>query len=160
MRILNEPPGATAVFYEVAEVGLHYVRADLSNFIRPKISSSSDAERILRPFFESAMHHRELFYMLCLSNSNEVLAAYRVSEGGLTGTVADVRLIYQTALLCNATALIICHNHPSGNTSPSQADISLTRKVKQAGEILDIRLLDHLILTATAYKSFGDEGLL
>jgi DNA repair protein RadC len=160
MKIASKNPQLESVFYEVAEVGLHYVRADLTSLLNPKISSSSDAARILRPFFSTCMQHHEQFSMLCLSNHNEVLAAYKVSDGGLTGTVADVRIIYQTALLCNATAIIICHNHPSGNTRPSQADITLTKKVKQAGEILDIKLLDHIILTADAYTSFGDEGLL
>lgn len=160
MKIASKNPQLESVFYEVAEVGLHYVRADLHNLISPKIGSSSDAARILRPFFSTCMQHHESFFMLCLTNNNEVIAAYKVSQGGLTGTVADVRMIYQTALLCNAAAIVIAHNHPSGTTRASQADLAITKRIKEAGQILDIKLIDHIILTADAYTSFGDEGWL
>ena len=160
MKVAARNPQLENLFYEVAEVGLHYVRADLTNLLHPKISSASDAARILRPFFATAMHHHECFIMLCLSNDNAVIAAYKVSEGGITGTLVDVRIVYQAALLCNATSIVVSHNHPSGTLRPSQADIKVTQDLKKAGELLNIKLLDHVILTADGYMSFGDDGLL
>jgi DNA repair protein RadC len=146
------------IIWQVNEVGLHYVRQ--CTLPKPKIESSSDAADILRPFFATCQNHHEQFYMLCLSQRNVVLAAFKVSAGGITGTVADVRLMMQTALLCNATGIVIAHNHPSGNPRFSSADISLTRKVKQACEILDLRLLDHVLLLDDGHVSATDEGLL
>ena len=157
MKALKQNP-LQPIIYHVNEVGLHYVRQ--CTLPKPKIESSSDAVDILRPFFAPCQNHHEQFYMLCLSQRNMVLAAYKVSAGGLTGTVADVRMIFQTALLCNAAAIVIAHNHPSGNRRFSQADIALTRKVKQAGEIMDIRLLDHVLMLDEGYVSSADEGLL
>ncbi len=98
--------------------------------------------------------------VLLLNRANKVLGVYEVSTGGISGTVADPRLIFVAALKANACSLIISHNHPSGNLKPSRHDEELTAKIKQAGEFLDIKLLDHLIVTPEAYYSFGDEGIL
>jgi DNA repair protein RadC len=125
---------------------------------KPKISSSKDAFIILQPFIGD-LHHEE-FWILFLSNANKVLKKEQLSIGGMTGTVADVRKIYKSALEQSATAIIIAHNHPSGTLRPSQADIQLTKKVKDGGSILDIKLLDHLIITEKNYYSFADEGTL
>ena len=125
---------------------------------KPKISSSNDAFQILQPFIGD-LHHEE-FWVLFLSNANKVLKKEQLSIGGMTGTVADVRKIYKSALEQSATAIIIAHNHPSGTLRPSQADMQLTRKVKEGGNILDIKLLDHLIITEKNYYSFADEGTL
>jgi DNA repair protein RadC len=157
MKALKQNP-LEPIIWQVNEVGLHYVRQ--CTLPRPKLTSSSDTESILRPFFASCQNHHEEFYMLCLSQRNVVLAAYRASMGGVTGTVADVRLMMQTAILCNATQIVIAHNHPSGNPRFSQSDIALTRKMKQAGEILDITLLDHVLILDDGYVSAADEGLL
>ncbi len=125
------------------------------------IKSSADAETVFRALWpEGSMDHRESFYALYLSRSNQILSYYRISEGGLAGTVADVKLIFQTALGCNAASLVVAHNHPSGNLKPSAADEQLTRKIREAGQILELPLLDHLIITSEAYYSFADEGLL
>jgi DNA repair protein RadC len=103
----------------------------------------------------------EEFKILLLNRSNAVLGIFPVSKGGLSGTVTDVRLIYQAAIKSNACGTIICHNHPSGNLNPSESDIKITQKIKEAGNILDICLLDHIILSADdSYFSFADEGRL
>ena len=102
----------------------------------------------------------EQFKVLLLNRSNRVLGLVNVSSGGVSGTVADPKIIFVAALKANACALIICHNHPSGNVKPSRADEELTQKIKLAGSFLDIKLLDHLILSEEAYFSFSDGGLL
>jgi len=157
MKAVKQNP-LEPVLFEVAEVGLHYVRQ--CPLKRPRIEASSDAGDLLRPFFATCQDHHEEFYVLCLNQRNDVLAAYRAGAGGITGTVVDVRLIFQTALLCNATGLVLAHNHPSGNPQASHADIKLTQKVKGCAEFMDMRLIDHVIITASGYTSFADEGLL
>lgn len=102
----------------------------------------------------------EQFKILLLNQSNKVLGIYEVSSGGISGTVVDLRMIFAAALKANAVSLIMVHNHPSGQTRPSEADKQITRKVKEAGSILDIKLLDHLIITPESYYSFADEGAL
>jgi DNA repair protein RadC len=89
-----------------------------------------------------------------------VLGIFEVSSGGVTGTVADPKLIFVAALKANACAIVISHNHPSGNLKPSQQDEQLTQKINQAGKFLDIKLLDHIIVTSEGYYSFADEGLI
>lgn len=98
--------------------------------------------------------------MLLLSRSNRVLGQYELSTGGTSGTVADLRLIFAVALKANASGIIIAHNHPSGTLAASQADQDITKKVKEAGRILEIPLLDHLIVTTEGYYSFADQGML
>ncbi len=102
----------------------------------------------------------ESFYCIMLNRSNRVLGFYKVSTGGITGTVADPRVIFQAALLANASSLIISHNHPSGGLKPSKQDEELTHKIKEAGRLLEIRLLDHIIVTSEGHFSFADQGLL
>jgi DNA repair protein RadC len=106
------------------------------------------------------MDHIEEFMVLCLNRANKVLGWARVSSGGLAGTVADPKLIFQIALKSNASSIILGHNHPSGNPKPSEADISLTNKMKRIGDLLTLAVLDHLILTSEGYHSFANEGLL
>lgn len=105
------------------------------------------------------LDHEE-FWTIALNRAHRVITTTRISQGGLTGTVIDTRMILRHALDKKATSLIICHNHPSGNTKPSEADISVTRKIKEAAELMDIAVLDHVIVTSTGYFSFADEGLL
>lgn len=125
---------------------------------RPVIKQSADAAEIVVPLLKDLNH--EVFCVLYLNQSNKVLRHEMVSSGGLTGTVADIRIILKNALLHNANKLILAHNHPSGNLRPSQADINLTNKVKEASVLMDIKLLDHLIVGATSYLSMADEGLI
>jgi DNA repair protein RadC len=125
---------------------------------RKKITSSSDVVELMQPILGDMGH--EEFHVIYLSNNNKILRKEAISRGGITGTVADIRLILKGALDGGATSIILCHNHPSGNKQPSQADISLTKKVKQAGEIMDIKVLDHIIITLKDYYSFADQGML
>jgi DNA repair protein RadC len=125
---------------------------------KPKITSSKDGFNIMQPIIGDLEH--EEFWVLFLNNSNKVLAKNQISKGGLTATIVDVRLLFKQALELTSVAMIVCHNHPSGKLEPSNADKQLTQKIKQAGTTLDIKLLDHLIITEKAYFSFADEGLL
>lgn len=129
---------------------------------QPVILSTDDAYKILRPFFpEDTIGLQEQFVVLYLSRENRIKAVYRHSTGGMTGSLADLRLILGTALKLAATSLIVAHNHPSGNVRPSQNDRDLTEKLNRASGLLDLTLLDHLILTPKrgVYLSFADEGL-
>lgn len=123
-----------------------------------KISSSKDVFQIMNPLLGELEH--EEFWVLFLNNSNKVLSKYQLSKGGLTATLVDTRLLLKRALELLAVAVIICHNHPSGKLEPSRADIELTRKIKNACETVDIKLLDHLIITEKTYFSFADENQL
>lgn len=123
-----------------------------------RIGSSRDVFSIMQPVIGELGH--EEFWVLYLNNSNKVLHREQLSKGGITGTVVDVRLAFKTALRQGATGIILCHNHPSGGLKPSEADRQITRKMKAAGENLDIKVLDHLIITAEGYYSFSDEGIL
>ncbi len=144
----------------VSEVELIY-RSKISPKLRPVIRSSKDSYDILLNHWEKdKIDFIEQFKVLYLNRGNRVLAINELSSGGLTGTVADPRLIFATALKINATAFIMAHNHPSGELSPSQADTSLTEKIKNAGKFLDIRLTDHIILSADTYYSYADEGMI
>ncbi|SFS60333.1 RadC family protein [Lutibacter maritimus] len=124
----------------------------------PKINSSKAVFNIMQPIIGELNH--EEFWVIYLNNSNKVLYKEQLSKGGLTGTLVDVRLVYKKALDLYATAIILCHNHPSGKLAPSVADKSITQKLKLAGETLDIKILDHLIVTENAYFSFADENIL
>ena len=129
-----------------------------STLERPKITSSRDAAHTMQVIIGSLEH--EEFWVLYLNNSNKIVAKVQISKGGLTGTLVDVRLVFKRALEVAAVGIIVCHNHPSGKLQPSTADKQLTSKIKAAGITLDIKLLDHLIITEKAYFSFADEGLL
>lgn len=123
-----------------------------------KISSSRDVFEHMQPVIGELAH--EEFWVLYLNNSNKILERVQLSKGGITGTVVDVRLAFKTALQHGATGMILCHNHPSGTLKPSEADRQITRKMRAAGEQLDIKILDHIIVTESAYYSFSDEGQL
>ncbi|MGL2967291.1 RadC family protein [Flavobacterium sp. XGLA_31] len=122
-----------------------------------KITSSKAVFEIMQPIIGELPH--EEFWVLYLNNSNKVIYKSQLSKGGITGTVVDVRLIFKTALEHNATSVILSHNHPSGKLQASEADMEITKKLKQAGDQLDIKVLDHLIITEHGYLSFQDEGI-
>ncbi|RYZ30476.1 MAG: DNA repair protein [Chitinophagaceae bacterium] len=148
------------VMSHVAEVELIY-RSKVKASERPLISSSSDAYDILKELWEEGkMDLVEQFKVLFLNRANRVLCIFNVSSGGITGTVADPRLIYIAALKVNAVSMILSHNHPSGSLKPSRQDEELTGKIKSAGSFLDIKVLDHVILSSEGYYSFADEGLI
>ena len=123
-----------------------------------KITSSRDVFELMHPYLGELPH--EEFWILYLNNSNKVLQKIQLSKGGITGTLVDVRLVLKTALEVGAVSLILVHNHPSGTLKPSQSDKDLTLKLKRASEHLDIRVLDHLIITETNYFSFADDNML
>tara|TARA_R110002050_G_scaffold107585_3_gene218102 strand:- start:747 stop:1202 length:456 start_codon:yes stop_codon:yes gene_type:complete len=147
---------AEKLFY-IQEVEIRYKNATPKNE-RPKITSSRDAYEIAKTAIGDLIDYKEAFFIILLNNSNEVLGISKISEGGITGTVVDVRLVFQLGLKTHAVGMILAHNHPSGTLKPSQADISLTKKLKDAGELLDIKVLDHLIVTTESYFSFADEN--
>lgn len=125
---------------------------------RKKITSSNSVFEFIQPVIGELPH--EEFWILYLNNSNKVIKSAQLSKGGITGTVVDVRLAFKEALQLGAVGIILAHNHPSGTLKPSQADIQLTKKLKIAGDSLDIKVLDHLIVTEKAYFSFADENML
>lgn len=121
-----------------------------------KIQSSNDIYAIMKSALLDLPH--EEFWIIMLNRANEVIKKLPLSVGGIVGTVVDVRLIFKTALDNLATAIILVHNHPSGNTNPSEADILLTTKLKEAGQLMEITVLDHVIFADSGYYSFADEG--
>ena len=123
-----------------------------------KISSSKSAFDIIHPIIGELPH--EEFWILYLNNSNKVIYKSQLSKGGITGTVVDIRLVFKTAFEQNAVNLILCHNHPSGILQASDADKQITRKLKEAGKMLDVNVIDHLIVTNNGYLIFADEGIL
>jgi DNA repair protein RadC len=125
---------------------------------KPKVITSADAASIFKPLLSDLPH--EEFWVLLLNRNNIYIDKMLVSQGGLSGTVIDVRIILKMALDKLACSIILCHNHPSGNLIPSDADKEITRKIKEAGKHMDIPVLDHLSIGNDAYFSFADEGLI
>ena len=124
----------------------------------PIISGSKSVFRIMKPILGELKH--EEFWLLYLNNSNRVILNSQLSKGGLTGTVVDSRLVFKQAIEISATSVILCHNHPSGTLKPSEADKKITQKLKSAGESLDIKVLDHVIITEKDYFSFADNNMI
>lgn len=124
----------------------------------PKIESSRMVFDLMQPVIGSLNY--EEFWILLLNNSNKVIHQQKLSTGGITGTVVDVRILFKIAIEHQAIAMILCHNHPSGHLRPSDTDMRITKKIKQAGLLFDIMVLDHIIVTEKAYYSFADENLL
>lgn len=144
----------------VAEVELIY-RNVVKPSQRPAVTSSKEVYGLLvSTWDENKIEFIEQFKILLLNTANKVLGVFEVSTGGIAGTVADPKLIFMAALGANASAIILSHNHPSGNFQPSVQDLNLTKKIVEGGKILDIRILDHLIITTEGYYSFADEGVL
>jgi len=143
---------------EIAEVQISY-----SHKIKPSeqiaISSSNDAYKHILPLWKN-IEYNESFGVLLLSRAQKGLGFFWLSSGGISGTVADTRMIFQSALKANASALILVHNHPSGHLFPSDADKRLTKKIKDGGDLLDISVVDHMIITSENYFSFADDGIL
>ena len=135
-----------------------YKRVQIKQAERRQVTSSDTVCEILRPLIGDI--EREEFWAIYLNQSNRVIRKERLSAGGITGTLVDVRLIMKGALLCNATGIIISHNHPSGNEKPSKEDNLITEQVKKAADTLNIRLLDHVIITSNTYYSYVDNDML
>ncbi|MFV9552475.1 MULTISPECIES: JAB domain-containing protein [Flavobacteriaceae] len=124
-----------------------------------KITNSKDSyELLLSCWSQKIIELQEEFKVLLLNRNHQVLGIYPLSKGGVSGTVVDAKLVFSVALKCNASSIVIAHNHPSGNLKPSEADLRLTKKLKEAGNYLDVKVLDHIILSREGYYSFADES--
>lgn len=146
--------------YQVAEIHLTY-SSKVKPSDRVKITCSQDVYGVLLETWDHGkLELVEQFKVLLTNRANRVLGIYEVSTGGITGTVADPKLIFAAALKAGASGVILSHNHPSGNLQPSQADIDLTRKIKAGGKFLEIDVLDHIVITSECYFSFADQGLM
>lgn len=146
--------------FQVAEISLIY-KTKTKASERPKITCSTDGYKVfMTSWDENKIELVEEFKILLLNRANRVLGIYEMSIGGISGTVADPRLAFTAALKANAVSIMLCHNHPSGNMKPSASDEQLTQKFKGAGQFLDIKVIDHLIISKDEYFSFADEGLL
>jgi len=133
-------------------------RKDIISTGKPKINTPADVYEIIKPDLLDC--EREEFWILLLNRANLVVRKIQISSGGIAGTAVDPKLIFKHALENLACSIIMIHNHPSGNLKPSEADLSLTRKIEQAGKFLEIEIMDHLIFANSGYYSFKDEGLL
>lgn len=149
-------PAKSLIIEAALELGRRRQHAEALQ--KQQVLSSKDAYLIVKAKMEDLSH--EEFWVLFLSRANKLIAIENFSKGGLSGTVADSRLIFQRALNWKCTGLILAHNHPSGALKPSQQDIDLTRKMKTAGLQLELNVLDHIIVTEDKYFSFADEGML
>lgn len=146
--------------WQVGEVQLMY-KTSVKQSTLTKIDSSQVCYKVfIQIWDENKIQHFEQSKILMLNKANKVIGMYEVSSGGVDSTVVDLRMIFSAALLANATAIILAHNHPSGNLTPSQSDIDLTHRIRNAGQIMNIGLIDHLIITTEGYYSFAEQGLL
>ena len=134
------------------------LRKNQTEFQPVKILSSDAAYNLIKNFYSDDIEILESCFILLLNNASKAIGYAKISQGGITGTVVDVRIVAKYAVDSLATSVILAHNHPSGNLNPSQADISITEKVKNALALLDIKLIEHLILTVDGFYSFADEG--
>ena len=142
----------------LAEIQVSYKPGLLSS---QTINNSKEAFDILDTLFpRETIALQEQFVVLYLNRANKVIGSYELSKGGITATIADIRIILSVALKTLATGLILAHNHPSGNLKPSEADVNLTNKIKEAAKLMDIQVLDHIILGDDGYFSFSDEGIM
>ena len=146
--------------FKVAEVEVSY-KSNYNITERPKINSSQDAYRLLKQHWHlGRIELLEEFKVILLNTSNRVLGIVDISVGGVSGTLVDPRIIFAVALKTNSSKLILSHNHPSGNLTPSEADKRLTQKLKEGGKLLDIEVCDHIIVTNHNYFSFADECMM
>lgn len=142
----------------IAAMELGRRRTGIHHPEKVSIKSSETVFKLFHPLLGDLEH--EEFWLLMLNRANRVIGRFKVSQGGLSGTVIDTRIILKKTLDNLASAIIICHNHPSGNKQPSDADVKITEKLKKAAEMLEIKLLDHIIIADKSYFSFADEGLI
>jgi DNA repair protein RadC len=154
----NKGIGRVKALTILAALELGRRRKNSVSLKKEKITSSKEVYELFQPLLSDIPH--EEFWILLLNRSNCVIDKNRISQGGIAGTVIDARIILRNALEKLASGLILCHNHPSGNPKPSEADISITHKLKDAAVMMDIKLLDHIIVADTNYFSFADEGII
>jgi len=142
----------------VAALELGRRRKETETVKREKITTSKDAYEAMKPKMVDLPH--EEFWLVLLNRANGIIKKELISRGGVAGTVVDTKIIFKCAVEHYASSIIICHNHPSGNLKPSEADIKITKGIKEAGKIMEIPLIDHLIITDAGYYSFADEGMI
>ena len=142
----------------VAALELGRRRRQSEGLKKEKITCSRDVVEIFQPILGDIV--KEEFWILLLNRANKIIGKKRISEGGVAGTVADSKIIFKEAVDKLASSIVLCHNHPSGNVKPSEADIKLTKRLKEAGQIFEIPVLDHIIITHNSFYSFADEGLM
>jgi DNA repair protein RadC len=142
---------------KISEISVSYSRSKEKKL---KVTNSKDSfEILLDSWDKNIIELQEEFKVLLLNRGNQVLGVYSMSKGGVSGTIVDAKLVFSVALKCNASSIIIAHNHPSGSLTPSEADKRLTQKLKKASQYLDVVLLDHIIVTKEDFYSFSDNGL-
>jgi DNA repair protein RadC len=143
----------------VPEIKIRYNRT--KKVFLGKVANSKDAADFIRKIYtRGSIELQESFIALYLNTANEILGYYKHTVGSINATIADVRLIFATALASASVGILVAHNHPSGNLAASQPDINLTKKLHEAGKILEIKLLDHIIITKNGYSSFADQGMI
>ncbi len=142
----------------VASLELARRKAAVAQIDKYIVTSSHTAYKLMAPILADLPH--EEFWVILLNRGNKVIKTVCISQGGITGTVIDIRLIMRSAIEVLSTGMILLHNHPSGNLKPSEEDIKATHKIREAGELFEIPVMDHLIVTETGYYSFADEGIL
>ena len=136
------------------------LKATDSEFTKVKITGSEIAEQYIRQFYSDDLEIFESFFILLLNRANETIGYAKISQGGIVGTVVDKKILLKYVVESLASGVILAHNHPSGNTNPSEADLKITREVKELCNLIDSPVLDHIILTADSYYSFSDNGKL
>ncbi len=149
-------PARAVTIAAALEIGRRRKNTETPDLLQ--IKCSKDVAEIFQPLLSDLSH--EEFWILFLNRSNKVISRMKLSQGGVSGTVTDVRMVMKKAIENLASGIIVCHNHPSGNLNPSESDTKITQKIKEAGNLMDIQLLDHLIISDKDYYSFADNGLL
>ena len=139
----------------ISEFSLKYTKSEIQ---KTKITTSESASKVIRQFYFDDINIYESFFILLLNRANNTTGFAKISQGGTAGAVVDIKIIAKYAVESLSSSVIICHNHPSGNITPSEADINITKKIKDALLLLDIKLIDHLILSENNYYSFDDNG--
>jgi DNA repair protein RadC len=156
MRIHGIGMARAVTIAAALELGRRRKLSELPDVLQ--IKCSKDVFDLFQPLLSDLSH--EEFWILFLNRSNKVINRMKLSQGGISGTVTDVRIVMKKAVEYLASGIIVCHNHPSGNLNPSESDSKITQKIKDAGSIMDVQLLDHLIVSEKDYYSFADNGLL
>jgi DNA repair protein RadC len=146
-------------YFKISEIQVSY-KDTVKTTDRFQITCSEDTVKIFKVAFDGCMQHHEEAYVIYMNRSNRVLGISNISKCGIAGTMVDIKIIMQTALKAHASAIIFSHNHPSSNLQPSQEDIKITKKLKEACLLLEISFLDHIIMTEESHYSFANEGLL
>ena len=139
----------------ISEYSLKYTKSQIQ---KTKVTTSESASNVIRKFYFDDINIYESFFILLLNRANNTTGFAKISQGGTAGTVVDIKIIAKYAVESLSSAVIICHNHPSGNKQPSDADLNITRKIKDALLLLDIKLIDHIIITENDFYSFADNG--